>query len=323
MKPAEKSLPVTLAVGNYDRTRALLNGQVQPEGISLQAKSESIPEFCLEPLYERYDAAEMSLSWYLMAHERGEPVLALPVFPLRMPVHAYLFVRTDSPYTHPRELTGKKVGTKRYRSTINVWLRGILQEEYGVEPGEYQWVTPAPEGAGFVIPPGISVTVRPGEMKDMEEMLFSGEIDGLITPVLPEAWYRRDPRMRRLFPDCRAEFISYFRRTGILPITHTVVMAKSLWEKEPWVAQRLCGAFREAQRRCLDFYYADPKHTSFAAALFILEDEREIFGADSWAHGLEANRHTLETFVHYAHQQGYISRFPALEDLFAPNTLHF
>ena len=141
----------------YDRTRALLDGRVKPDGIDLRATSASIPEFCLTPVYEEYDFAEMSLSWYLMAHCRSEPVVALPVFPLRMPVHAYMYCRVDSPYTRPRDLAGKRIGTKRYRSTINVWLRGILQEY------------------------------------------------ALFTPVLPEAVRRRDPRIRRLYPDCRVD----------------------------------------------------------------------------------------------------------------------
>ena len=321
MKTGKAPLPVTLAVGDYDRTRALLDGRARAEGIELRARSEPISDFCLTPVYERYDAAEMALSWYLMAHERGEPVVGLPIFPLRMPVHAYIFVRSDAPFTRPQDLAGRRIGTKRYRSTINVWLRGILREEYGVEPNDFRWITPAPEGAGYTIPPGISITVRPGEMKDMEELLFNGGIDALITPVLPDAWRRRDPRMRRLFPDCQAEFERYYRRTGILPITHTVVMARALWEREPWAAGRLCAAFQEAQRRCLDFYAADPKHLSFAGALFILERERETFGPDPWAHGLQANRRALETFVRYAHEQGYIRRVPALEDLFVADPL--
>jgi 4,5-dihydroxyphthalate decarboxylase len=317
---SEKSLfPLTLAVAEYDRTRPLLDGRVQLKGIALKAQTASIPEFCLRPVYEEYDAAEMSLSWYLMAHCREEPVIALPIFPLRMPVHAYLFCRTDAPYTHPKDLVGKRIGTRLYRSTINLWMRGILLEYYGIDPKELAWVTVGEEVTAFSVPPGISVTSRPGAT--MEELLLNGEVDCLFAPVLPEAFRRGDPRIRRLFPNCKAEFESYFRETGIFPITHTLVMNKTLWKQEPWVAEQLFYAFQEAQRQCENFYYADPKHLTLPRATFIIEEERQTFGPDPWAHGVNSNRHGLKTFVRYAHEQGYIPRVPSLEEIFAPNTL--
>jgi 4,5-dihydroxyphthalate decarboxylase len=314
-------LSVTMAVGDYDRTRPLLDGRVQPAGIDLKAVNAEIPEFCLRPVYEEYDFAEMSLSWYLMAHCRGEPVVALPVFPLRMPVHAYMYCRTDSPYTKPMDLKGRRIGTKRYRSTINVWLRGILQDYHGLRAQDFTWITPAEEGAGFIIPPEVSVIVKPGDMADMEELLFAGDIDALFTPVVPDAVRRRDPRIRRLYPDCRAESRAYFKQSGILPITHTIVMNKRLWESEPWSAERLFFAFTEAQKQCLDFYHADPKHTTYAETIYTLEDERATYGADPWAHGLAANRAALEIFIRYANEQGYIPYQPTVEEIFADNTL--
>jgi len=314
-------LPVTLAIGDYDRTRPLLAGRVKPAGIDLKATTASIPEFCLVPVYEQYDLAEMSLSWYLMAHCRNEPVVALPVFPLRMPVHAYMYCRADAPYTHPRDLVGKRIGTKRYRSTINVWLRGILQEYHGIRPQDFTWITPAEEGGGFVIPEDVSVILRPGEMSDIEKMLFNGEVDALFTPVLPDAVLRGDPRIRRLYPDCRAESRAYSKQTGFLPMTHTVVMSKRLWEREPWVAERMFSATSESQQQCLDFYRADPKHLAFCEMVYTQEEERAIYGADPWAHGVEANRSALETFIRYANEQGYIPRRPSVDEIFAANTL--
>ena len=319
MQSENRLLPLTLAVGNYDRTRPLLDGRVQPKGIALKAQTARIGEFCIRPVYEEYDAAEMSLSWYVMARVRREPVIALPIFPLRMPIHPYLFCRTDTPYTHPKDLVGKRIGTERYRLTVNLWARGILSEYYGIAPKELVWITSDEEGAGFSIPPGVSVTTRPGV--DMEELLFKGEIDCLFSPVVPEAVRLGDPRIRRFFPNCKAEFEAYFKKTGIFPITHTVVMGEALWKREPWVAEHLFTAFQEAQRQCEDFYYADPKHLTLPQAIFILEEERAVFGPNPWVHGLNPNRHGLETFVRYAHEQGYISRRPALEELFAPNTL--
>jgi 4,5-dihydroxyphthalate decarboxylase len=314
-------LPVSLVIGDYDRTRPLLNGQVKAAGVDLTCSTADIPEFCLTPIYEEYDVAEMSLSWYLMAHCREEPVVALPVFPLRMPVHAYLYCRTDSPFTSPRDLRGKRIGTKRYRSTINVWIRGILKDQYEIEPEDFSWITPAPEGAGFVVPRGVSVEVRPGDMSDIEELLFNGEIDAIFTPVVPDAVMRGDPRIRRLFPDCRAEARSYFKQVGFLPITHVMVMSKELWKREPWVAESVSSALDEAQSRSLAHTFADPKHLTFCETLFILEEEQAIYGRNAWANGVEANRAALEVFVRYCHEQGYIPRRPIIEDAFAANTL--
>jgi 4,5-dihydroxyphthalate decarboxylase len=325
-KPAAASttgtlLNATLAIADYDRTRPLIDGRTKPSGMHLQTTVGSIPEFCLVPVYEQYDFAEMSLSWYLMAHCRNEPVVALPTFPLRMPVHAYMYVRADAPYTKPEDLAGKRIGTKRYRSTINVWLRGILQEYHGLRPSDFSWITPAEEGGGFVIPDDVSVTLRPGEMSDMEERLFAGEIDALFTPVLPDAVYRRDPRIRRLYPDCRAVSRAYCKRTGFFPMTHTVVMSKQLWEREPWAAESMYKALEEAQRQCLDFYRADPKHALFCEMLYTQEEEEVLYGANPWGQGVEANRTALDTFIRYAHEQGYIPRRPAIEEIFAANTL--
>jgi 4,5-dihydroxyphthalate decarboxylase len=314
-------LNATLAIADYDRTRPLIDGRVKPNGMHLQTTVGSIPEFCLVPVYEQYDFAEMSLSWYLMAHCRNEPVVALPTFPLRMPVHAYMYVRADAPYTKPEDLAGKRIGTKRYRSTINVWLRGILQEYHGLRPRDFSWITPAEEGGGFVIPDDVSVTLRPGEMSDMEERLFTGEIEALFTPVLPDAVYRRDPRIRRLYPDCRAVSRAYCKKTGFFPMTHTVVMSKRLWEKEPWAAESMYTALDEAQRQCLDFYRADPKHSLFCEMLYTQEEEEALYGADPWAQGVEANGTALDTFIRYAHEQGYIPRRPPIEEIFAANTL--
>jgi 4,5-dihydroxyphthalate decarboxylase len=159
-------------------------------------------------------------------------------------------------------------------------------------------------------------------MTDIEELLFKGEIDALFTPVLPESVLRGDPRIRRLYPDCRAVSRAYSKQTGFLPMTHTVVMSKRLWEKEKWVAERLFSAFTEAQQRCMEFYHADPKHSTFCEMVYMLEEERAIYGADPWAHGVAANRAALETFIRYANEQGYISRRPALGEIFASNTLY-
>jgi 4,5-dihydroxyphthalate decarboxylase len=251
------------------------------------------------------------------ARRRGEPVIALPVFPLRMAVLGYVFCRSDAPFQSPRDLAGKRIASTGYRYTVNLWLRGIMKDHYGVAPEAVRWITNEAEGAGFEIPAGIDCTIVRGRAPD--ELLFAGEADAVIGAVIPPSFQRGDPRIRRIFPDTRAEMRSYYKKTGIFPITHPVVMKESLAREEPWIAENLVHAFRESQRLC-DQLNDEPKHHSLPESVFILEEQRAAYG-EPWKHGLEPNRRVVETFVRYAHEQGYIARRPAIEELFAANTL--
>jgi 4,5-dihydroxyphthalate decarboxylase len=311
--------PVSLAIADYDRTRPLIDGRVRAEGIQLSANTKWIAEFCERPVYEDYDTAEMSMSWFVAARMRGEPVVALPVFPLRMPVYAYVLCRKDSPYRHPKDLVGKRIGVARYRYTVNLWLRGLFKEHYGVSPEQFTWVTGGEEEAGFVIPSGIKVEVRDGARP--EELLARGEVDAVLLARLPDDYLAGRTDFRRLLPDARAEMRALQERARIVPITHVVVMSEALYKREPWIAPSLTRAFMEAQRVCDEFYLASSKHLSFPEAVFFLEEQRAIYGTQPWSHGLGGNGHIIETFVRYAHEQGYIARVPKLEELFAANTL--
>jgi 4,5-dihydroxyphthalate decarboxylase len=311
--------PVSLAMADYDRTRPIIDGRVKPEGLALTVNPKWIAEFCERPVYEEYDAAEMSLSWYLAARCRGEPVVALPIFPLRMPVFAYVLCRKNARYKKPADLAGKRIGVGRYRYTVNLWLRGIFKEHYGLAPEDVTWMTAGDEEAGFVIPPGIRVEVRPDSTP--EELLARGEVDAVLLARLPDSYLDGKTDFRRLFPNARAEMQSYHRRTGIVPITHVIVMSQLLYDREPWIARSLASAFIRAQHECDAFYRSSSKHLSFPEAVFFLEEQRAVYGPEPWSHGLAANRRNIETFVRYAHEQGYIARVPKMEELFAPNTL--
>ena len=314
-----QALDLLIAFGDYDRTRPLIDGRVRPRGVNPTYRTEWIGHFCTRPVYEEYDVAEMSLSWYVAARCRGEPVVALPIFPLRMPVHAYMFCRADAPYMSPRDLVGKRVAVPGYRYTVNLWLRGILQDVYGVSPDQIHWVTGEREGAGYVIPPGIDVTLREGQHP--ETLLRNGEVDAVFSPEILPAIQQAEPWVRRLFPDAEAELAQYVKSSGILPITHTMVVGTALHARAPWLAESLMTAFREAQA-IADEAQAEPKYFSDPAALFAVERQRARYGAHVYAHGMAApNRHIIETFVRYAHEQGYIDRRPSLEELFAPGTL--
>ena len=312
------TLPLNIAFSDYDRFRPLVDGRVVPHGIAPKYTLDDIAQFCTRPVYEEFDVAEMSFSWYVAARDRGEPVIALPIFPLRMPVQAYMFTRSDAPYKTPADLKGKRIGVMGYRFTVMLWLRGIIQDHYGVRPEDVTWVgTLATEGAGFEYPPGITVEVKPGA--DPQQLLLDGDVDAVYSPVILQGITDGDTRLRRLFPNPRAELADYYKKTNIIPITHTLVVGTALLEREPWIADSLVEAFRAAQH-VVDEAYLEPKFLSSFDAVLTLEKNRRDFGPTIYTHGLKSNRHIVETFVRYAHEQGYIKRLPAIDSLFAPIT---
>jgi 4,5-dihydroxyphthalate decarboxylase len=310
-----RDLNLTLMLADYHRTRPLLSGEVTADGITLNPCPAMPGEACLRPVYEEFDIAEMSLSWYTMAKCRGEPVIALPVFPMRMFIHPYIFCGSSSNIRAAEELRGKKVGMDQYRLTVGLWARGILQEFYGVHPEEIHWFTSDPEGAEFEPPRGLSLTVR---REGVESLLLDGEIEALIAPNVPAAFRAGDPRIRRVFKNPRSEIMEYFRKTKIFPITHTVVLRESLVAEHPWIVNSLVNAFVEGEKICRKAYEY-PKRLALPSAVLVIEEEEEAFGKDPFQHGLTPqNRVVLDKFLQYAEEQGYISYRPNLIDLFAP-----
>src|SRR5690349_18408738 len=189
------NLDLTFSLADYDRTRPLLTGAVKADGINSQFRPAVPGEACLVPVYEQFDIAEMSLSWYTMARLRGEPVIALPIFPMRMFMQPYIFCAAAATIRTPEDLRGKKAGMDQYRLTVGLWARGILQEFYGVRPGEISWITSEAEGAGFEPSPDVRIDVAG---KSVESLLLGGEIDALIAPNVPKSFQDGDPRIRRL-----------------------------------------------------------------------------------------------------------------------------
>src|SRR5258706_1890884 len=307
-------LNLTFSLADYDRTRPLLTGQVTAEKINFQFRPAVPGEACMRPVYEEFDVAEMSLSWFAMARLRGEPVIAVPVSPMRMSVQRYIFCSASSNIHAPADLRGKKVGMDQYRLTVGLWTRGILQEFYGVNPGDMAWVASEPEGAGFAPPEDVRLAV--GE-KNVESLLLEGALDALIAPNVPPSFQRGDRRIRRLFPDARGEVMNYFRKTKIFPITHTVVIREALAAEHPWIVGSIVGAFAAAEKACRKAY-AYPKRLALPAAVHVVEEEEAAFGKDPFAHGLTPeNRLVLDKFLQYAQEQGYIARRPRAAEMFA------
>lgn len=319
-------LRLTVGCWNYDRTSALLDGRVQPDGIDLNYLNMPVEETFFRMIRHReFDVAEMSLSSYVMSlFKPDRPFVAIPVFPSRVFRHSSIFVHDESGIREPRDLIGRKVGTPEYQLTACVWIRGILSDDYGVPVDSVTYFTGGeeepgrPEKQALSLPSNIRVE-RIAPHRTLSAMLASGEVAALHSPRIPSTLGKG---ARRLFDDFQAVEREYYRRTRIFPIMHTVVIRREVYENARWVAQSLFKAFRAAQQAT----YADLAETAALKAMLPwltahLEDVRREMGDDYWAYGLEPNRHVLDTFLRYSFEQGLSREKLNPEDLFVPETL--
>jgi 4,5-dihydroxyphthalate decarboxylase len=320
---------MTLACWDYDRTRALADGTVTPEGIDLVYLPQPVEETFFRMLrHAEFDCAEMSLSSYVMSLGRDDrPFVAIPAFPSRFFRHSCIFVSAQGGITRPAELAGRRIGSPEYQMTAPVWIRGILADEYGVTVTSPRYVTGGIEEPGRVeklaldLPPGIRVSpIGPGET--LSQLLADGKIDALFTARTPSTYHTRPGTVRRLFEDYVAVEREYFRRTRIFPIMHTVVIRRDVYERNRWCARELYKAFVRAQAKT----YRDLEETAALKTMLPwltahVEDAKRTLGADWWAYGLAPNRDVLDTFLRYHHEQGLSKRRLAPEELFAPETL--
>ncbi|HWP57198.1 MAG TPA: ABC transporter substrate-binding protein [Candidatus Acidoferrales bacterium] len=322
-----EKLFLTVACGDYDRTRALQDGTVQAEGIRLNfipMQAEEI--FWRMGSHREFDASEMSLSNAATLLARGEsPFVLLPVFPSRYFRHSCVFINEASGIRRPQDLKGKRVGAPEYSITAAVWIRGFLQDDYGVRPEDVQWLIGGQEEPGrrerieLSLPPQIKLSAI-GPEQTLNGMLEKGEIDAMISARVPSCFVRRAPGIRRLFPNYKEVEVDYYRRTKIFPIMHVIVLRRDVHERHPWVARSLYKAFCEAKTKCLEAFRVSNTLVYTLPWLFAdIEELREVFGADWWPYGIEPNRHTLEKFLEYMSAQGLLEKKLAVEDLFPPN----
>jgi len=318
-------VPLTLACGAYDRTAGLARGEIQPEGVDLTVLTLPVEEtFFRMTRHREFDAAEMSLSSYLISLEADAPFVAIPAFLSRSFRHNGIYVPAGSSVTEPAGLAGGLVGVAEYQLTANVWIRGILAERHGLAVGAVRYRTGGQHAPGRVAklahepPPGVEISPIPSGAT-LAGLLADGELDALYTPRVPHGF--AEGRVRRLFGDARAEEERYFAETGIFPVMHVVVLRRDVYERRPWLAQSLYKAFEQARRD------AAGRLAETAAGASLLpwgyaeaEQTRRLMGPDFWSYGLEGNSETLETFVRYSGEQGLIKRRPSVEELFAAET---
>ena len=328
-----------LSVGGYrlDRTAALFDGKVQIEGADATFTAEGIGDLNTQAFSGNgpHGLTEIGLHPFMLAHANSDiqDYALLPVFLLRQFRHKSIFVRTDAGITGPEDLKGRRIGTPGYSSSSLTWIRGIMEDEYGVSPNDVEWVTAkkdsSADAAGKVsaqetmVPEGISMAFGPEGM-DESEMLLEGEVDALFHAATPAAYIDGDPRIARLFPDVRAVEQDYYKRTGIFPIMHVLAIRRDLAASEPWLAKAAFDAYVQAKQVA----YQTKDRLTWATDMLPwyaseLDATRALMGRNFYSYGMEGNRKTLETFFGYSHRQGLASRELTVEELFLPGSLEF
>ena len=327
------NLHLTLACGPYDRTQAIIDGSVRPDGIDLTYLSLQPAEIFWRQLqYREFDVSEMSMSNYTttvsVALAKGEkpPFIAIPVFPSRVFRHGYFFYNPEKfaksgGLKSPKDLEGRRGGVPEYSMTAAVYMRGLLQHDYGVDLKSIRWLQGRTDRLGHKLPADIHV--EQGDPRvELGDLVEAGELDFMMTANNPLAFRRGSAKVVRLFPNYVELEKDYYKRTKIYPIMHTVAIKREIYDRDPWVAMSLYKAFCAAKERCYRMLLdAGSPKASFAWLQPLIEEEQAIFGKDWFPYGIETNRPTLEAICQYTHEHGLAPKRLEIEDLFAPATL--
>jgi 4,5-dihydroxyphthalate decarboxylase len=312
---------ITVGMRDYDHTRALADGRVKIDGADLKFVNITPPsQIFLRMLNgEEFDASEMSLSNFMIAIGKGDRrFVALPVFPSRVFRHSYIWVNTKAGIAKPADLKGKKVGIADYSMTALLFVRGLLQHEYGVTPQDIHWFRRRSEHVAIDIPAGIRIDSIAKDTT-LDDLLEAGALDAVAVTSPPRAFLNGSPLVQRLFPDCRSVEADYYRRTKIFPIMHMVVMRRAIYEQEPSLAAHLVEGFEAAKKIAFEGY--DEDLTALPWTNLNLEFARQVLGPDVYPYGVKNNAATLEAAALYSNEQGLTKRKFAVDELFAPETL--
>jgi 4,5-dihydroxyphthalate decarboxylase len=322
-------LKLSMSVGNYDRTQALFDGRVQVEGCEITAVPlEPEEAFHRAFRYGEFDITEISMSSHMMTTARGDnQYVAVPAFLSRVFRQSGIYVRTDRGIDRPQDLKGKRIGVPEYQITANVWIRGILEEEFGVKPSDIHWRRGGIEEAGrgerapISLPDSVDLQQIPDD-KTLSGMLEAGELDGYIGARAPSCFLRGAPHVGRLFKNYIEDEKDYFRRTRIFPIMHMVGIRKTLVEQHPWLAVSVYKAFLKAKALAVH-ELNEICHLAVTLPWMVHHhnEAKALMGEDYWPYGLDANRHVIEKFAQYHHGQGLSVRQVAAEELFVRSSL--
>lgn len=308
-------LELTLAVGRYAITEALLDGSVEPRGVRLRAFAMPSPERHWRMLrHQEFDVCELSLAGYSKVFAREpDKWAAIPVFPHRRFRHGYVFTTARSGIRSPEELAGAAIGLRTWGTSAGLWMRGILQDEHSLDLRGIRWVTEHQESAGAPTSGGYAIEQKPDD-ESLRAMLLDGRLQAVI---YPERLQGDD--IRPLFADAPAAERAYARRTGLFPIMHLVAVRRELLERHPWLANELVTAFEEAKQAAYR-RTTNPRWLPLAWGEEALDEQRATLGADPWRYGLKENLPELGTALRYSHEQGLADREIEPAELFWPST---
>ena len=312
---------LTIGMRDYDHIHALVDGRVKIDGVDLKFVNVAPPsQIFLRMLHdEEFDASEMSLSNFMIAIGKGDHrFVAIPVFPSRVFRHSYIWINTKSGIRKPEDLKGRKVGIADYSMTALLFVRGLLQHEYGVMPQDIHWFRRRSEHVSIDTPPGIRID-NIAKDQTLDGLLETGQLDAVAVTSPPRAFLQGSPAVQRLFPDCRAVEADYYRRTKIYPIMHMTVIRRAVYEQDPTLAVRLTQGFEAAKKLAFEDY--DEGLASLPWLNLDLEYARQVIGADVFPYGIKANAATLEAATLFSNEQGLTKCKFAVEELFAPETL--
>jgi len=312
-----KKLELTLACGDNEIVRPLITGRVQVDGadVTILTDMDSATRHWRFLRNNEFDIAEVSASSYLAARDNDWPFRAIPVFLHRRFRHGFMFINTGKGIAKPADLKGKKIGVKTLMTTAVLWMRGILQSEYGVPLNSIEWVAELNNDVDVSLPPDIKYKLLPKD-QSIETMLAEGELDAVFHSDFIEPFVAKDPRVARLFADHKAEEMAYYQRTGIFPIMHVTGIRKALADEHPWLAVNLFRAFNEAKTIAMK-RMVNPRIVPLAWYRAAWEEQERVLGPDPWQYGLtDNNRKNLETLAGYSHEQGLIKKRPPLDELF-------
>ena len=322
-------LQLDIGCGDYDIVRPLKDGTVRAEGMELSFITINRPPevHWRMGVHHEFDAAEMSFGSFVAGRGRGDfPFVGIPAFVYRKFRHSCAYVNVNAGINRPEDLKGKRVGVPEWQMTATVWLRGFIQDDFAVRPRDIHWLTGGLESSerkekvSLALPPDINIENIPAG-KNLSDMLVAGEVDALLTAQVPAPYVKRVPQVKRLFANPRQAETEHFRRTGIFPIMHVMVIREEFYRRHPWVAQSLHKALLEAKNHCIEAIYRnDAIHSALPWTGQHADEIRELMGKDFWPYGVDANRNVLETFLRYSAEQGLTREKLTVEDLFTKET---
>lgn len=325
------NIQLTISGYEFPRLSPILNGQVEIAGVDLDYRKMGIGEMNNDVLNgeQTLDITEIGLHPYMIAYanEDFRDYTLLPIYPLRVFRHKSIFINTDANIEKPEDLKGKTIGTPGYSSTSLTWIRGMLQDEYGIAPQDINWVSSDADSSkgvtGAVSPQEAvmpdNVTIQVGSKgKDESELLVTGEVDALFHAAEPKAYIDGHEKVSRLFTNSRQAEQDYYEKTGVYPIMHAVAIKTDLLEEHPWLGQAVYDAYVEAKQ----ISYDQMNKLGWAADMLPwyvqeLEATKQLMGEDFFSYGLnEQNNKTLETLFRYSHEQGLANKELTVDELF-------